>query len=103
MTVYAYVQGGAGEAAVIAVVQLLPAAAIAPWAARLADRRGGGTALAVSYVAQAVTMGATAAALLAGAPAPVVYVGAVLAACAVTMTRPAQSALVPDSSGRPPS
>jgi MFS family permease len=41
MIVYAYQQGGTAEAAAIAVIQLLPAAVVAPWASRLTDRRGG--------------------------------------------------------------
>jgi MFS family permease len=95
MIVYAYQQGGTTEAAVIAVVQLLPAAAVAPWASRLADRRGGAVGLFVGYVVQALAMGVTAALLFLDAPAAAAYAGAVVAASAVTLTRPAQAALVP--------
>lgn len=95
MIVYAYQQGGTTEAAVIAVVQLLPAAAVAPWASRLADRRGGAVGLWTGYVVQALGMGVTAALLFLDAPPAAAYAGAVVAASAVTLTRPAQAALVP--------
>jgi MFS family permease len=95
MIVYAYQQGGTSEAGAIAVVQLLPAAVVAPWASRLADRRGGAVGLWTGYVAQALGMGATAFLLFADAPAPAAYAGAVVAASAVTLTRPAQAALLP--------
>jgi len=93
--VFAYQHGGTTLAAAIAVVQLLPAAVVAPLAATLADRRGGALALWVSYVTQAVTVGATAALMLGGAPQVPVYLAAVLAASAVTLTRPAQAVLLP--------
>ncbi|HWF36078.1 MAG TPA: cyclic nucleotide-binding domain-containing protein [Solirubrobacteraceae bacterium] len=93
--VYAYERGGTSLAAAIAVIQLLPAAAVAPFASRLTDRRGGAIGLWLGYVAQALSIGATAALLLAGAPSVAVYAAAVLAACAVTFTRPAQAALLP--------
>jgi MFS family permease len=95
MIVYAYQQGGTGEAAAIAVIQLLPAAVFAPWASRLVDLRGGAVGLWVGYVAQALAMGATAALLLTGAPAVAAYAGAVAANCAVGLTRPAQAAVLP--------
>jgi len=93
--VFAYQRGGTGLAAAIAVIQLLPAAAVAPLAATFADRRGGAMGLWVSYVAQALSVGLTAALMLAGAPPVTVYVAAVVAASAVTLTRPSQAALLP--------
>jgi MFS family permease len=93
--VYAYERGGTTVAAAIAVIQLLPAAAAAPIASRLTDRRGGAAGLWVGYVAQALTIAATAALLLGGAPSVAAYAAAVLAASAVTFTRPAQAALLP--------
>ncbi|MGH2895419.1 MAG: cyclic nucleotide-binding domain-containing protein, partial [Solirubrobacteraceae bacterium] len=93
--VFAFRRGGTTAAGVIAAVQLLPAAVVAPLAARLIDRRGAAATLCAGYVAQAVSLGATAALVLGGAPPPVVYAGAVVAASAVTLTRPAQGALLP--------
>ena len=93
--VFAFRRGGTSAAGVIAAVQLLPAAVVAPLAARLIDARGAAATLCGGYVAQAVSLGAAAALVLTGAPAAVVYAGAVVAASAVTLTRPAQSALLP--------
>jgi hypothetical protein len=93
--VFAFRRGGTVAAGVIAAVQLFPASVVAPLAARLIGARGAAATLCGSYVAQAVSLGLTAALMLAGAPAAVVYAGAVVAACAVTLTRPAQSALLP--------
>ena len=93
--VYAFERGGATRAAVIAVVQLLPSALVAPLAARSTDHRGPGQVLVFGYAIQTLILAATSAALLLDAPSEVVYLGAVLSACAITLIRPAQSALVP--------
>lgn len=94
MLVYAYEQGGATTAGVIAVVQLLPAAAVAPLAAGTADANPG-RMLALGYGLQAAAMAVTAVLLALDAPAGAAYAGAVVAASAVTLTRPAQAALLP--------
>jgi cyclic nucleotide-binding protein/MFS transporter len=94
MLVYAYDHGGTTTAGLVAVLQLVPAALVAPPAATLADLRGGTFALAVGYALQAVAMAGTAVVLLSGAPSAAAYVLAAVAASAVTITRPAQAASV---------
>ena len=93
--VYAYERGGTGAAALLAVAQLLPAAALAPILARGIDRHGPGPALWHGYLAQAITLCATAGLLLAGGPPGAVWPAAICASVALTVTRPAQATLVP--------
>jgi MFS family permease len=95
MLVFAYEQGGATTAGLVALAQLVPAGLCAPFGAVLADRRGPSWMLTWSYFAQALTVGATAVALYADAPALLVYALAASATTAFTLTRPAQAALMP--------
>ena len=100
MLVYAYRHGGATVAGLVALVQLVPAAVLAPIAAAVADRRSPVFLLAGGYLVQAAGMAATAAAVIAGVPLAA-YAAAVVAATAVTTTRPAQSTLLPSVSVTP--
>jgi MFS family permease len=76
---YAYEIGGAAATGLVAVVQLVPAALVAPLASIAGDRYRRERVLLGGYLAQAASMAATAAALLAEAPAPLVYGLAALA------------------------
>jgi Cyclic nucleotide-binding domain len=92
---FAYEVGGAAATGLVALVQLVPAALVAPLAAIAGDRYRRERVLLGGYTAQAVSMAATAAALRAGAPVPLIYGLAALAATSITITRPAQYALLP--------
>jgi hypothetical protein len=89
MLVFAYRRGGTAVAGFVAVAQLAPAAVVAPLVAAVADRRSPAALLAGGYLAQT-----------AGAPLAA-YAAAVFASTAVTVTRPAQSALIPSVAATP--
>jgi MFS family permease len=92
---YAYGVGGAAATGLVALIQLVPAALVAPVASIAGDRFRRERVLLCGYLAQALSMLATAVALAADAPVPLVYGLAALAATSITVTRPAQYALLP--------
>jgi hypothetical protein len=100
MLVYAYRQGGAAVAGLVAVAQLVPAAVLAPMVAGVADRRSPVFLLSGGYLVQAAGMAATAVAVIAGMPLAA-YAAAVVASAAVATTRPAQATLIPSVSVTP--
>jgi MFS family permease len=93
--VYAFSLGGAGFAGVVALVMLVPAGFVAPFAAYAGDRFRHDRVLLAGYLVQAVTFALSAGALYADA-SPVITIAALtVASSAVTITRPAQGVLVP--------
>jgi hypothetical protein len=99
--VYAYARGGATEAGVIAVVQLVPAGLCAPFMAVRADRSSPSGLLLGGFAAQIAGLALAAVAIFAGWPSAYVYAGAIIAATAITATRPAQMALLPSLARTP--
>ena len=95
MLVVAYGRGGAGEAGVVALAQLLPSAVVGFAAGRLVERWSLPAVLLGAYAVQALGAAVAAVALLTGAPVLVAYAGAVLASAAIPAVRPAQAALLP--------
>jgi len=92
---YAYAEGGVSLAGLVSVVQLLPAALVAPALTSLLDRLPRGTALTVARACVAATSAATAAALLAGAPVPIVVLASALCTIALSAARPLHFAALP--------
>ena len=99
--VYAYAKGGATEAGVVAVIQLVPAGLCAPFMAVRADRSAPTILMLAGFAAQIVGLAVAAVAVLQGGPSPYVYAGAIVAASALTATRPAQAALLPSLARTP--
>ena len=99
--VIAFRDGGAGAVALVAAARMVPAALVAPLAAVLADRSRRELTLAAVGLVRALTLGAAAAVLAAGAPVGWVYALVALATVAQTLYRPAHSALLPSICGTP--
>jgi Cyclic nucleotide-binding domain/Major Facilitator Superfamily len=92
--VFAFSRGGATEAGLISVAQLIPAAVAAPWLAGVADRRSPARLLISGYSVQAVALAVTASGVAVGQPL-VAYGAAIVSSIALVTTRPAQIALLP--------
>jgi MFS family permease len=101
LAVFAYRAGGATAVGLVALVRLLPAAIVAPFAALLGDRFRRRRIMVAADLARVCSMGGAAAAVFADAPAAVVYSFAVLTALASTAFAPAQSALLPSLARSP--
>ena len=98
---YAYEQTGPASVGFVALLQLLPAALVAPAASALGDRFPRQRVLGFGYVLQAAAMLATAGAMLVGLPVLIVYLAAAVAASSLVVTRPTQSALLPSLARTP--
>lgn len=98
LLVWAFDRGGVRAASVIGLVQLIPAALLAPVGASLLARMTRVGALVLGYAVQAATFAACGFALLADASYSVVAVTAALAASSLTLTRPVHNALLPEIS-----
>ena len=103
VTVLAFQRGGATEAGVVSLAQLLPAAVLAPVLARTVERaadRGSSRVRLTGHLVQAT--GLAVAAVAAAAHLPLVaYAGAVLTSVAVVTTRPAQASSLPSVADTP--
>ena len=95
MLVYAFGRGGTTTAAIVAVIQLVPAALFAPIGGTFADRAPAEQSPRRGLRGSTVAIGATAIALFGGAPAPLIYLLAAVASTAMTITRPTQAVLTP--------
>ena len=93
--VYAYDRGGASSAGAVAAIQLIPAGIIAPFGAFAGDRFPRGRVLFSCYLALAIALGATAAALGADAPFAVTMLFATAAVVSMAFARPTHHALLP--------
>ena len=92
--VYAYERGGVAEAGLLAMIQLLPAMVVAPFAAYAGDRFPPERVLSCGYAAQAIAMTATALAMWAHQPV-LAYAAATVVASSITFSRPVLSAVLP--------
>ncbi|MDQ1479205.1 MAG: hypothetical protein QOI44_66 [Actinomycetota bacterium] len=94
LTAYAYSAGGVGEASAVVVAELIPATLFALAVGGLIRRNGAGRVLRWGLVVQSAGM-VEAAVFLHQGDNVSAYVGAIVAATAITTTRPSQSVLMP--------
>lgn len=93
--VYAYGATGPLSVGIVALVQLVPAALIAPIVPVLSERHARERGLLLAYALLGCTLAASGAAILGGAPPLLVYLLATLTQIAYTPVRPIQAALLP--------
>jgi MFS family permease len=98
---YAYEKTGPASVGVVALAQLIPAAVLAPVVASLGDRMRRDRSLLLGYVLYAVALGLVSWAMVADLEPLLVYAFACVAASALTLTRPAQGALLPALAASP--
>jgi hypothetical protein len=98
---FAYEATGPASVGVVAMFQLVPAALIAPAVAALGDRYPRDRVLVGAYLVYGIGLSVTAAAMLIGLPAVLVYVIAAIGTAALVAIRPTQSALLPALSQTP--
>ena len=99
--VFAYGETGAASVAIVAFIQLVPAAIVAPFLASLGDRFRRHRVLRTGYLGQSIAMLVTGLAIILSVPTAVVYLAAIAAATSVTLTRPTQGALLPTIAASP--
>ncbi|MFN8631294.1 MAG: hypothetical protein U0838_13555 [Chloroflexota bacterium] len=96
LLVYGYGLGGASMAAAVALLQLLPSAVVAPLGAYAGDRFPRGRVLLAASAVQSAALLATAIAIAAGLPPPVVLLIAVVHSTSITFTRPTHYPVLAD-------
>jgi hypothetical protein len=101
MLLYAHGRGGVGASGVAVVVQLVPAALVAPVAAFAGDRFRRDRVVVAGHGAQALTCLAVGAVMAADAPVVAVYVAGAATSIVMTFSRPALAALLPQLATTP--
>lgn len=98
---YCYEKGGPALAGLSAVVQLVPAAVVAPALASVGDRMPRGTALVLVHSGVALASALTLLALVVEAPVPVVILGSLLVTTTLATVRPVHFATLPQLANTP--
>jgi MFS family permease len=101
ISVYAFQVGGATLVGVAALIRLVPAAFVAPFAATVADRYPRRRVLLATDLVRAVLLAAACVAVAADAPAGLVFVIAGLNTVVSTVFEPAKNALLPSLVDQP--
>ena len=95
LIVYAYEDGGSMMVGLVSLLQLIPAAVIAPIGSVLGDRHRRERVLLLAHASLATMTGVAAVALLVGAPAYLVYAAGTSAGWVITLVRPTHASLLP--------
>ncbi len=101
VAVFAYDAGGATAVGIVALIRIIPAAVIAPFAAVLADRFRRERVMLFADITRAAILVGAVFVVVFDLPAAVVYVLAGLVTVLSTTFRPAQAALLPSISRTP--
>ena len=95
LLVFAFDRGGSNAVLVITLVQLVPCVLLGPMLGAMVERWTPARSLVAGYLFQVIAIGGVAAAVAAHTPYAVVVALTPLIALSLTVTRPAQSAVLP--------